>query len=155
MECSRIPAADDWDQFSAEQQESFQHHLEYCSSCRARIFTGAPEKLLFELQGPAMPEEFWIGFWDSLYLKLSSRPAKNYLLPMLRWTAVFAVGVMIVLYSHTLPRPLLRAQTHRSLPDSYRYPLVEEVRNPKATYYIFQPSGDEKIVIIVDPDLEL
>src|SRR5207249_7935961 len=104
--------------------------------------------LLFQISDLPMPEDFWIGFWDSLYIKLFSNPAHHFSLPMLRWAAVFVVGLFLVIYSHHLPTHPLQARRSPALPETYQYPLVEEVRNPKATYYIFQPSGNEKIVMI-------
>jgi hypothetical protein len=155
MECSRIPAADEWEQFSAQQQDLFREHLEYCSHCRRRFFHQSPEKLLFEISESPMPEGFWLGFWDSLYIKLFSKDRGRLGLPLLRWAAVFVAAFFLALYSHHLPTQSLEARRVPALPESFQYPLVEEVRNPKATYCIFQPSGNEKIVMIVDPDLEL
>jgi len=155
MECSRIPAAEEWEQFSAQQQDLFREHLEYCSNCRKRFAQESPEKLLFQISEAPMPEDFWIGFWDSLHIKLFSKPARRLSLPLLRWAAVFVAGLFLVIYSHHFPSRPLEARRAPALPETFQYPLVEEVRNPKATYYIFQPSGNEKIVMIVDPDLEL
>jgi hypothetical protein len=155
MECSRIPAAEDWEQFSSQQQDDFREHLEYCSNCRRCFLHEFPEKLLFELRDPRLPEDFWLGFWNSLHVKLFLPDPRRISMPLLRWAAVFVAGLFVVLYSHTFPESSLQARRATTLPESFQYPLVEEVQNPKATYYIFQPSGNEKIVMIVDPDMEL
>ena len=76
MECSRIPAAEEWEQFSTQQQDLFREHLEYCSNCRKRLAQESPEKLLFQLADSPMPEDFWIGFVRTEFTRNEDLPEK-------------------------------------------------------------------------------
>ena len=51
MECSRIPAADKWDELPPQQLEQCRLHVRSCGACRRRVLAEAPEQLLFDL-GP-------------------------------------------------------------------------------------------------------
>lgn len=107
------------------------------------------------------------------------RQHRNYLplMPVARWAAVFVAAVLLVLFSHHLPEspssprggqsarptllppapPAVTAVTAAEIPQpgSSAYPLVEEVQNPKATYYIIEAEKGQKIVMMFDPDMEL
>lgn len=175
MDCSELTTPQNWDSEPRSKVAEYRKHLQHCTQCRQVVLREAPDQLLFEMQGDPMPDEFWIGFWPSIEHKISGAgvparrghgyPRHENLSPvrLMRWAAVFVVGVMLALYSKTFsqvaPNPnILRAGgvVVRSYPpDSYRYPLVEAVQNPKATYYIFQPEGNEKVIMVFDPDMEL
>lgn len=160
MECSRIPAADKWELATSRQLEQYRNHVRFCQTCRRRVFSEAPEQLLIELQGAELPEDFWLGFWDSLGKKLmAEKPLQLNRAPvrMLRWAAVFFFAVLLVIISHRLPEAPSRVgvETRPYVPDTYRYPLIEEVQNPKAIYYIFQAGTNEKVVMVFDPEMEL
>jgi hypothetical protein len=175
MECRHIPAAEIWDSFSDQQIREFRNHLRSCLACRRRILASAPDLLLDELQSEPMPEEFWLGFWDSLERRLPDRAPRERnrlpLMPVARWAAVCAVTALLVLFSQHLSespssprggrsaRPTTSYSSPSSLvpqPDSSSaYPLIEEVQNPKATYYIIQAANDQKIVMMFDPDMDL
>ena len=175
MECNQIPPAETWVSFSDQQIRKFRNHLKNCPACRRRILLSAPDLLLDELQSEPMPGEFWLGFWDSLDKKLPERaPAVERnclpLMPVARWAAVFAFTALMILFSQHLsespssPRGGLPARpTYSSVqpaaelqPEpSSAYPLVEEIQNPKATYYIIQAENDQKIVMMFDPDMDL
>lgn len=122
-----------------------------------------PEELLFELNDSSLPEDFWIGFWDSLEKKLPyERPAKRGLVyPITRWAAVFIVACLLVLFHKDLSespsskRGELNARPFILQAGTSNYPIIDDLQNPRATYYIFQPSEDENIVMMFDPDLEL
>jgi len=164
MDCNELPSPQSWDFEPRSKVAEYRKHLQHCTQCRQIVLREAPDQLLFEMPGDPMPEEFWIGFWDSIEHKI--RPQSSVPSPrvrFMRWAAVFVVGVLLAIYSKTFssiaPNPnVLRAGgvLARSYPpDSYRYPLVENVQNPKATYYIFQPEGNEKVIMVFDPDMEL
>lgn len=157
MDCGRIPAADRWEKASSAQLEAYQAHLRECGSCRERVFLEAPEHLLFQLSNFALPEDFWLGFWPSLQKKLDSRGANVLSVGarVLRWAAVFGFAVVLVFFSRNLPAPKISKSGPSGLVKEIGYPLVEEVQNPKATYYIFQSGSNEKIVMVIDPDMDL
>src|SRR5262249_34468091 len=168
-----LPPSQSWDFEPSSKVAEYRKHLQHCSDCRLRVLREAPDQLLFELHSDPMPEEFWIGFWDSIRSKISvarasvpaagrdARPTSS--MRLVRWAAVLILGVMLAIYSKTFsniaPNPnILRAggvAVRSYPPDSYRYPLVEEVQNPKVTYYIFQPEGNEKVIMVFNPDMEL
>lgn len=176
MDCNRIPSAKFWDLASAQTVQEFRRHAMSCFACRRRILAEAPDLLLTELEGAPMPDEFWIGFWDSLEKKL---PAPREAAPAPRWTryvrraAAVAAVAWLAIVNQKLPespsyeinrgvrhaRPgdfLPPAATARTTADSpSSYPLIENVQNPAAHYYIFQSGEDQKIVMIINPDMEL
>jgi hypothetical protein len=149
----------------------------YCLACRRRILAEAPDLLLPELEGAPMPEDFWIGFWDSLEKKL---PAPREAMPAPRWTryvrraAAVAAVVWLAIVNQELPespsyeinrgvqhaRPgdflgaTARPAVIPALPVSSSYPLIEDLQNP-ARYYVFQSGKNQKIVMIINPDMEL
>jgi hypothetical protein len=102
MDCNRIPNAKFWDQCSVQLAQEYRRHAKTCFACRKRVLTQAPDQLLKELDGPAMPEEFWIGFWDSLEKKLpaassESRPAPVWIKYVRRAAAVAAVAWLAII----------------------------------------------------------
>lgn len=160
MKCNEIPSGTEWENLTSRQLELYRGHLESCPACRKRVFSQAPEQLLFELQDPELPEEFWFGFWDSLEKKLEpdTLPSVSIYFRYARWAAVFVVVLILSLYSRGIqepqPAPYTLATSKQTV-DLSGYPLVEEVQNPKVRYYIFQPKGNENIVMMFDPDMEL
>lgn len=162
MECSRIQPGIDWEALSPEQSLQFRNHLKTCPSCRRRVLSEAPEQILFELQGPELPEDFWLGFWDSLEKRLDDpqlEKRSNPAFPIARWAAVLVFALIVALYGRRVEEPVpMATNTVISNPvadSSTVYPLVEEVQNPNTRYYIFQPKGNENIVMVFDPDMEL
>jgi hypothetical protein len=164
MECSRIPPADQWHKASVQQLEEYRRHIQFCQSCRKRCIALRPEELLFELNDSALPEDFWIGFWDSLEKKLPhERTARRRLVfPIARWAAVFIAACLLVLFHKDLSESpsSIRGELNArpfilQAGASGAYPIIDDLQNPRATYYIFQPSEDENIVMMFDPDLEL
>jgi hypothetical protein len=159
MECSLIQAALDWDRLPQPVREEYQNHLRVCGICRKRVSREAPEKLLFELGEIELPQDFWLGFWDSLHPKLEPEPKRNVRLrfSLVRWAAVLAAAASLISFQHTVVKTESSARPSIILPaqETYHYPLIEQVNNPKAKYYIFQPDGNEKIVMILDPDMDL
>jgi len=120
-----------------------------------KVLSEAPEKLLFDLQDDSLPEEFWLGFWNSVDRKSSSirTPAARASLraaAATRWIAVLIIGFFIVIYGRTLPEtdPVKQVRTSD-------YPVIESIRNPEARYYILQTSKDQKVVMVFDPGMEL
>ncbi len=154
MDCNRIPSGIQWEILSPNQLSECQAHLRSCAICRKRVFSQTPELLLFNLQQPELPEDFWLGFWPSLEKKLEpeERTAKSYLFPVLRWAAVFVIILILTLYNREIQEPGEEFSTvsPKQLPDSFAYPLIEEVQNPNARYYIFQPEGNENFVMVFD-----
>jgi hypothetical protein len=159
MKCNLIPTGTCWEDLSPDRLSVFRSHLKSCQTCRKRVYSEAPEQLLFELENEELPEDFWLGFWPSLEKKLEPAeepPAAFY--PVLRWAAVFLFVLILTLYSKTIHEPAPKALVNRisyEAPDSSRYPLVEDVQNPKVRYYIFQSEGKENIVMMFNPDMEL
>ncbi len=71
MECERLPAPRTWDQATPEDLKNYRLHVRYCGSCRARVLSEAPDQLLFDLQCDPLPQDFWLGFWNSVHQKRS------------------------------------------------------------------------------------
>jgi hypothetical protein len=161
MECNRIPNGINWDDISGDQLDEYRNHLESCPICRLRVFREAPEQLLFDIRQPELPEDFWLGFWGSVESKLSRPESSTYSggkFLLARWAAVFVIALLVTLYSrqvHDEPSPVPVVNSILPTPDSSAYPLVEEVQNPNSRYYIFQPQGNENIVMVFNPDMEL
>jgi hypothetical protein len=167
MDCKRIPSAERWDEASVQQLEQYRNHIKVCLACRRRVYKESPDQLLQELNGGAMPEEFWIGFWESLENKLTPVQEKRYhlpLLPVVRWAAALIVVLLLALYENKLPESpsyeISRGGSQVRPFDSIHidpspYPLIEEVQEPGSTYAIFEAAGDQKIVMIFNPDIEL
>lgn len=167
MDCKRIPSAKFWDQCSVQMVQEYRRHAKSCFACRRQILAEAPDQLLPELDGPAMPDEFWIGFWDSLEKKL---PAEQEATPAPRWAKVIrraaAVAVLATLAilnqklpespSYEINRGVRHVRPVDFLPAA-SYPLIEDVQNqnPAAHYYIIQAGQDQKIVMIINPDMEM
>ena len=168
MDCSRIPNATLWHQASAQQLQEYRRHAKMCFACRRRILHEAPDQLLQELDGPPMPEDFWIGFWDSLEKKLP-QPQEAAVVEVPRWArmlrrvaAVAAIAGLAIINqklpespSYEINRGVPHVRPVDSLVSAPEYPLVEDIGNSDSRYYIFQSSQDEKIVLIINPDMEL
>jgi hypothetical protein len=164
MECNQIPAPEIWDQLEPEQLKPYRLHIQYCAACRARVMKEAPDQLLFDIQIEQLPEDFWFGFWPSVDQK---RKVVKRTIPYhsIRWAAVFILGLLILFYGRTLRDEggvgVSSAQiTRAASPPLQRreiqsYPVIENLENPDARYYIFQSGEQEKIVMVFDPDMEL
>jgi hypothetical protein len=106
------------------------------------------------LREEPLPDEFWLGFWNSVSQKrgnMAVAAASSRFITMIRWAAMFAFAALIVLYGRDLPEtapPGRQAGTEV-------YPVIENIENPEARYYIFQSSEQQKIVMVYDPDIEL
>jgi hypothetical protein len=107
MDCDRIPAPNLWDDETPIALKEYRLHIQYCAVCRERVLKEAPEKLLFQLNEDPLPEEFWLGFWDSVDRK------RNHLAGaqgredagvtfLMRWMAVILFGTFLILYGRTL-----------------------------------------------------
>lgn len=162
MECSRIPPADQWNRSSVQQLEEYRRHIRFCQACRRRCISVRPDELLFELRDFSLPEDFWIGFWDSLEKKLpQERSSRRLVFPITRWAAVLIAACLLFIFHKDLSEsPSSKRGGPQARPfilqaGSSHYPIIDDVKNPRATYYIFQPSEDENIVMMFDPDLEL
>ena len=163
MECNRIPSPEIWDQLEAEQLKSYRIHIQYCAACRARVFKEAPDQLLFDIQTEPLPEDFWFGFWPSVDQK--RRFVQRTFPNPIRWAAVFVVGLFILFYGRPLREEggtvVAAAQISRPANlimqknESSSLPVIENLENPDAHYYIFQSGEQEKIVMVFDPDMEL
>ena len=151
MDCSQIPAPELWDDASAENLKAYRNHLRYCRKCRENTLKISPEKLLFQLSDDPMPEEFWLGFWDSVSRKKQIVPHQRFPIVRvaLRWTAVLIVGFVVAFYGRSFPD---KEQTRSNVTSDY--PVIENLRNPQARYYIFQTNG-QKVVMVFDPEVEL
>jgi len=160
MECSQLPTC--WDESSSQQKNLYRRHVEFCSSCKQRILREYPDQLLFQLEEMELPDDFWIGFWDSLHTKIGRQgrsSLQNLRLVFARWAAVAACAVILVLYGKSL-REIPLEESQKAAPTikanaARAYPLIEDVKSPGVTCYILQTSGDEKIVMMFDPDMEL
>ena len=154
MECNQLPTC--WDQSSPRQKQQFRDHLRFCASCRQRIMRESPDQLLFDLDQDELPDDFWIGFWDSLHAKIRV-PVSRTLSFFARWVAVAACASILLLYGRSLHDvPVVPAEnTSIRASKSTGYPLIEDVKSPGVTCYILQTSGNEKIVMMFDPDMEL
>ncbi len=165
MECNRLPAPKIWDQLEPEALKTCRNHIQYCQACRVRVLKEAPDQLLFDLQNDPLPEDFWLGFWNSVDQKRRVvRPALPY--PPIRWAAVFLIGILMLLYGQPLRDDggagVSSAQISRAANPRFKrsevagfYPVIEHIENPDARYYIFQSGEQEKIVMVFDPDMEL
>lgn len=160
MECNQLPTR--WDQSSPRQIHLYRDHLRFCASCRQRVLRESPDQLLFQMDESELPNDFWIGFWDSLHTKIDGQgrpPLRNFSSVFVRWAAVAACAAILLLYGrslHDVPvapadkgSPFIHASTTTG------YPLIEDVKSPGVTCYILQTSEDEKIVMMFDPDMEL
>ncbi|PWT93737.1 MAG: hypothetical protein C5B54_01410 [Acidobacteria bacterium] len=159
MDCEHIPAPTEWDEAEDRLLQEYRRHISQCRECHARVLREAPDQLLFELNSEPLPEEFWIGFWPSIRSRLGSIPTPQISFRFVRWAAVFVITLLLVIFgrSGSQTRPPVTHDLHPykvNQPDTGEYPLVE-VQNPKAKYYIFQPGGNEKVVMVFDPDMEL
>jgi hypothetical protein len=121
MDCDRIPAPDLWDNQSSQNLKEYRLHIQFCSACRDRVLNEAPEKLLFDLSEEPLPEEFWLGFWDSVARKRTQPQSRRVAekldqnsaplrlsgraYPILRWVGVILFGSFILLYGRALPEP--------------------------------------------------
>jgi hypothetical protein len=153
MECDQIPAPLLWDEAGPEALQKYCLHAQFCEACRARVLREAPDQLLFDVQRPTLPDDFWFGFWQSIEKKIStpiSKSARPGITKWIRWTAVFLFGLLIVLYGRDLPE-----ERQVSIKKIEAYPLIEDLENPGARYYIFQTRDAEKIVMVFDPSVDL
>jgi len=163
MECSRIPAASLWSELPRPQLEEICRHLKSCLACQRRAFAQAPDQLLFLLREEEMPADFWSGFWESLEKKLPDRQPKQPVLGIarvLRWAAVFVIGVFLISFSRTLPTQTQNSSRpspaiEQSIASEAEFPIIEATQDSKAKYYIIQSPGNAKIVMMYDPDLQL
>ena len=172
MDCSRIPNTKYWDKASVQQLQEYRRHAKTCFACRRRILAEAPDQLLPELDEGPMPEEFWIGFWDSLENKLPPQKMEapaTVAVPrwarMVRWAAVCAGMAWLAIINQNLPEspsyeinrgvPQVRPVDILQSSTTTDYPLIENVADPAAPYYIFQSPDDAKIVMIINPDMEV
>jgi hypothetical protein len=163
MECSRIPAASLWGELPEAQLDEICRHLKSCLACQRRAFAQAPDQLLFLLREEEMPTDFWSGFWESLEKKLPHREPQQPVLGIarvLRWAAVFVIGVFLISFSRTLPKQTENASrrnpaVEQSIVSESEFPIIEATQDSKAKYYIIQSPGNEKIVMMYDPDLQL
>jgi len=153
MDCSRIPPSRFWDEEAPEKLHAYRLHIQFCSHCRADVLKNSPEQLLFELRDEPMPEEFWLGFWDSVSRKRKTQTRNalktSRIAVTVRWIAVLIVGLAIGLYGRSLPES--ERSTHELTSD---YPVIENLKNPQARYYIFQTSR-QKVIMVFDPEIEL
>jgi hypothetical protein len=163
MECNRIPSPEIWDQLEPEELKSYRTHIQYCAACRARVLKEAPDQLLFDIQIEPLPDGFWLGFWGSLNQKRRlAQPSSH---APIRWAAVFVIGLLILFYGRPLREEggtvVASAQISRRANlimqknESFSLPVIENLENPDARYYIFQSGEQEKIVMVFDPDMEL
>jgi len=166
MECKRIPAPEIWDQAEPEQLRTYRLHIQYCRACRARVLKEAPDLLLFDLQTNPLPEDFWLGFWSSVAKKRRVEKRHSFPYHPIRWAAVFLIGFLILLYGRDLRETGSGADLSSTkisrvgspIPGQSEvpsYPVIEDIGNPDARYYIFQSGEQEKIVMVFDPDMEL
>jgi hypothetical protein len=116
MDCDRIPAPDLWENQTQQNLNEYRLHIQFCSTCRERVLKEAPEKLLFDIGEDPLPEEFWLGFWNSVDRKRSNADILSAELggrdgrattfyPIIRWVAVILFGTFILLYGRSLPEP--------------------------------------------------
>jgi hypothetical protein len=152
MDCNQIPAPELWDEASADHLHAYRFHVQICTACRQRLLKVAPEKLLFTLNQDHMPDEFWIGFWDSVSRKKTVQKTSFSKAALtaaaLRWIAVLVIALIIALYGRSIHEP---QQARNRVTD---YPVIENIRNPQARYYIFQTSG-QQVVMVFDPEADL
>jgi hypothetical protein len=164
MECERLPAPRTWDHALPEDRKEYRIHVRFCQHCRARVLKEAPDQLLFDVQNEPLPEEFWYGFWNSIRRKrfvhdpAGTNSVSTGIHAVIRWAAVFLIGFLVALQNYELPD----AQRITTAPIPVRmnlpqtsYPVIENIGNPEARYYIFQSGEKEKIVMVFDPEMEL
>jgi hypothetical protein len=164
MQCKLIPSPEIWDQLEPEQLKSYRLHVQCCAACRARVLKEAPDQLLFDIQIEPLPEDFWFGFWPSVDQKRKVVKRTFHYHPV-RWAAVFIIGLLILFYGRPIREDggagvssaqISRAAgPHFQMSDVRSYPVIENLENPDARYYIFQSGEQEKIVMVFDPDMEL
>ena len=150
MECEHLPPPQKWDQATAKQLKTDRQHVRFCVSCRTRVLKQAPDQLLFDLQNGPLPQDFWLGFWNSVDHKRGKTQLASGSYRAVRWPAVFLFGTLIFLYGRNLPETSPVTQV-----DIESYPVIESLQNPEARYYIFQSGTQQKIVMVFDPDMEL
>ncbi len=166
MDCKHVPNSERWDEASVQLLDEYRNHIKFCLACRRRVLKESPASLLHGLKGGAMPEDFWIGFWESLENRITPVKERRYhlpLLPVVRWAAALIVVLLLALYENKLPespsyeitRGGSQVRPFDSVTDISTYPLIEEVQEPGSTYAIFEAAGDQKIVMIFNPDIEL
>ena len=163
MECSRIPAASLWGELPQSQLDEICRHLRSCLACQRRAFAQAPDQLLFLLRDDEMPADFWSGFWESLEKKLPDREPQQPVLGIarvLRWAAVFVIGVFLISFSRTLPKQIEYSSrkspaAKQIIASEAEFPIIEATQDSKAKYYIIQSPVNAKIVMMYDPDLQL
>ncbi len=152
MECNLIPAPVQWDDATPEMLQKYRLHIGFCRSCRELVLREAPDQLLFSLDDDALPDDFWIGFWDSTRKKMVTG-ATGAPLPfqVARWTAAIALAVLITFFGSNIsdaPFPV-------KIQDFPQYPVIEDLQSPEARYYILQSDQKEKIVMLFDPGMDL
>ena len=159
MECEQLPNPQSWDEAGPDKIKEFRSHIQFCSSCRARVLAEAPDQLLFDLSIPSLPQDFWFGFWNSLQHKHVTSFSPSRRLPPVRWAAVFVIGISVLLYGPERNRtelvPVARVEVKTTEKELESYPVIENIQNPDARYYIFQSGKEEKIVMVFDPSMEL
>jgi hypothetical protein len=150
MECEHLPTPQNWDRATREELTAYRIHVRFCASCRARVLKEAPDQLLFDLQEEPLPQDFWLGFWNSVDRKRGNTHTVTTTYRAFRWAAVFLFGALIFLYGQNLHEVAPVRQVERE-----SYPVIESLQNPEARYYIFQSGNRQKIVMVFDPDMEL
>jgi hypothetical protein len=150
MECEQLPSPENWDDATEKDLTNYRQHVRFCVSCRSRLLREAPDQLLFDLQAEPLPQDFWLGFWNSVDHKKEQVPPIAQKYRPFRWAAVFIFGSLIFLYGRNIPEPGPVRQVQNE-----SFPVIENLQNPEARYYIFQSGNQQKIVMIIDPDMEL
>ena len=150
MECERIPAPQSWAEATPALLETYRLHIQFCSPCRARVLAEAPDELLFDIRANALPDDFWLGFSNSILHKIPAAPIPKFRYLSIRWAAVLVVGFLILLYGRNLPE----SEPVRTI-ELQSYPVIEKIENPQARYYIFQSGERGKIVMVFDPEMDL
>ena len=158
MECDQLPAPRTWEQAAPAALDLYRTHVRLCTACRARVLAEAPDHLLFDIRRQPLPEDFWLGFWNSVQQKNLVGKEHVYVLAPVRWAAVVFIGLMILLYGRNLPeteRLQDPVQNQAVKIEAQHYPVIENLSNPEARYYIFQSGEQSKIVMVFDPEMEL